>query len=92
MDQITAGLIVGVGLAILGATAALLKWAVRTGIEQSVNGQLTAVDLKVDGVVASMNALHVRFDSHEQRHTYEQRQLVAALDRQDFQVPDGWGS
>jgi hypothetical protein len=75
---------------ILGGLYALVRWAVRQGIRGQINGHISAVEKEVVSVHRSMDALHARFDSHDRRHDHEQRQLIAALDRQGIHPPDGW--
>jgi hypothetical protein len=72
------------------ALAGWIRWSIKTAVRETVNGGLTRIQTTVNGVAESQAHLDQRLDAHDQRHGQEQRQLLAALDRQGIAPPDGW--
>lgn len=88
--ELVVALLVTAITTVMGGLHALVRYAVKQGIRDQINGQVTSVETKVDKLGKSLDAVHTRMGSHDRRHEYEQRQLIGALDRQGIAPPDGW--
>lgn len=63
-----------------------VRWAVKTGIEQQVDGQLNRQDSKLDRIEKEVHGLKRWTEGHDRQH----RRLIASLERQNIDPPDGW--
>lgn len=94
----TAEIVSGAAVIVFATTLALVlswvKWSLRTAVKESitetVNGKIDSLTVTATDLKDSVQRVERWTEKHDRRHLHEQKQLIAALNRQGVDAPDGW--